>query len=142
MSRVNIEAELIKEEGLSLETYDDGLGNYTIGVGHLLKERSEPITLEQAGRLLKKDIMVAVEQCVKNIPCYGELDEVRQYVLISMMFNMGWNRLKTFKRFFIALENKAYSVAANEMLNSLWARQVKRRAERLAKMMRTGGIES
>ena len=138
---INIEAELIKEEGLSLETYDDGYGNLTIGVGHLLKEPMEPITLEQAGRLLKKDIMIAIEECVKNIPFYPELDEVRQYVLISMMFNMGWKRLKTFRRFFMALENRAYSVAANEMIDSLWARQTKRRAERLAKMMRTGAVE-
>lgn len=135
---INIEEELIKEEGLSLKPYDDGLGNITIGVGHLLKEACEDITLEQAGKFLKKDIMIAVEQCIKNIPCYPELDEVRQYVLISMMFNMGWNRLKTFKRFFIALDNKAYSVAANEMIDSLWARQTKRRAERLSKMMRLG----
>ena len=137
---INIEEELLQEEGISLSTYEDSLGNKTIGVGHLLKEYSEPITLEQAGRLLKKDIMVAVEQCVKNIPCYGELDEARQYVLISMMFNMGWNRLKTFKRFFLALDNKAYSVASNEMLNSLWARQVRNRAKKLANIMKTGSV--
>lgn len=135
---INIEEELIKEEGLSLSTYDDGLGNFTIGVGHLLREPSDPITLEQAGKLLNKDIMTAVEQCVKNIPCYGELDEVRQYVLISMMFNMGWNRLKTFKKFLLALDNKSFSVASEEMLDSRWANQVKNRSKKLAKMMKTG----
>lgn len=137
---INIEEELIKEEGLSLSTYDDGLGNFTIGVGHLLREPSDPITLEQAGKLLNKDIMTAVEQCVKNIPCYGELDEVRQYVLISMMFNMGWNRLKTFKKFLLALDNKEFSVASEEMLDSRWAGQVKNRAKKLAKMMKTGSV--
>ena len=137
---INIEEELIKEEGISLATYDDGMGNFTIGVGHLLKKPTDPITLEEAGRLLKKDILIAVEQCVKNIPCYPELDEVRQYVLISMMFNMGWNRLKTFKRFFTALNSGAYSVAANEMIDSLWARQTKSRANKLSKMMRTGSV--
>ena len=34
---INIEEELIKEEGLTLHSYQDSLGNWTGGVGHLLE---------------------------------------------------------------------------------------------------------
>lgn len=135
---MNIEEELIKEEGLSLSCYKDTLGNYTIGVGHLLKSPCETITLEYAGKLLKEDINIAVNSLRKNVPVFSELDEVRQYVLISMAFNLGINRLLSFKKMLLALESKNYEVAAKEMKDSLWYRQVKGRAEKLINLMKKG----
>ncbi len=37
-----------------------------------------------------------------------------------------------------AIEQQLWHVAANEMLNSRWARQVGKRAKTLSEMMRTG----
>ena len=135
---MNIEEELIKEEGLSLSCYKDSLGNWTVGVGHLLKSPCETITLEYAGKLLKEDINIAVNSLRKNVPVFSELDEVRQYVLISMCFNLGINRLLSFKKMLLALESKNYEVAAKEMKDSLWYRQVKGRAEKLINLMKKG----
>lgn len=137
---VNIEKELIDEEGLRLEAYKDSLGNWTVGVGHLMKSDCGRITLKQAGLWLFEDIQIARQECIKNIPCWADLNEERQYVLISMMFNMGATKLKGFKKMLLALNNGAYSIAAKEMLDSLWAKQVKGRATKLAKIMETGKI--
>ena len=135
---MNIEEELIKEEGLSLSCYKDSLGNYTVGVGHLLKSPCETITLEYAGKLLKEDINIAIDSLRKNVPVFSELDEVRQYALISMAFNLGIKRLLSFKKMLLALESKNYEVAAKEMKDSLWYRQVKGRAEKLINLMKKG----
>lgn len=135
---LNIEEELIKEEGLSLSCYKDSLGNFTVGVGHLLKSPCETITLEYAGKLLKEDIKIAIDSLRKNVPVFSELDNVRQYVLISMAFNLGIKRLLSFKKMLLALESKNYEVAAKEMKDSLWYRQVKGRAEKLINLMKKG----
>jgi lysozyme len=55
-----------------------------------------------------------------------------------MSFNMGLPTLSKFTRTLQAIKNGRYSDAADEMLDSKWARQVGKRAERLSKQMRTG----
>ncbi len=135
---INFEEELIKEEGLRLTAYKDSLGNWTCGVGHLMKSDCGTVTLRQAGEWLAEDIKIARNECLKNIQIFGGLDEVRQYVVLSMCFNLGMTKLLKFKKFLLALNNKAYSIAADEMLDSLWARQVKSRAIKLSNAMRKG----
>ena len=138
MEKLNEEVELIDEEGLSLICYKDSGGNWTIGVGHLLKSYCESITLEYAGKLLKEDISIAKDLLRRNIPKYLTLDKVRQYVLLSMCFNLGINKLLQFKKMLLALENNNFELAAAEMKDSKWYRQVKRRGEKLCFMMSHG----
>lgn len=137
-----IELELIKDEGLSLIPYLDSKNNWTIGVGHKLKSECGPITLEYAGKLLAEDIKIAREAAMRIVPSFNELCEERQFVLISMAFQLGPTGLKGFKKMLLAIENKAYVVASQEMLDSKWHRQdTPKRAERLAKIMKTGVIK-
>jgi lysozyme len=51
---------------------------------------------------------------------------------------MGLARLRTFRRALAAMERRDWETAAAEMLDSLWARQVGARADRLARQMLTG----
>lgn len=138
MERLNEEAELIEEEGLSLKCYKDTEGNYTIGVGHLLKNPCDDISLEYAGKLLAEDICIAKNELHEKIPVYAELDSVRQYVLLSMCFNLGITKLLQFRKMIMALNNKDYTLAAREMHDSKWFKQVKRRGSKLCLMMSTG----
>jgi lysozyme len=63
-----------------------------------------------------------------------------------MCFNMGIGRLLGFKKALIAMRQGKFSIAADEMLDSKWAREdvgigtpdKPGRALRLANMMRTG----
>lgn len=139
---INVEVELIKDEGLALIPYLDTNDNWTVGVGHKLKSNCGPITLEYAGKLLAEDIKIARDAVRRNIPYFAELDEVRQFILVNMCFQMGIRGLLGFRKMLLALENKAYSIAADEMLNSKWARSDSpNRAKRLAKAMKMGVLK-
>ena len=66
---------------------------------------------------------------------YG-LSEARQRVVVNMMFNLGPNRFNAFKKVNAAIEAGEFQVAADEMIDSKWYRQVGNRAERLEQAMR------
>ena len=124
-----------KYEGLRLTPYMCATGHLTIGYGHNL-ERGISASVAQA--LLQEDVSCAQAEVARNIPWSKQLDEVRQFVLLDMCFNMGISTLLAFQKFLAALKKGDYSAAATEMLNSRWAEQVGRRARELAEMMQTG----
>lgn len=74
----------------------------------------------------------------RTLPWWRGLDEVRKAILINMCFNLGLPRLMTFRKMLKALEDRNYELAAKEMLDSKWAKQVGNRAIELSEMMRTG----
>lgn len=118
----------------NLKAYKDSLGIWTIGYGHNVE--SKPITAKAARLIFLDDVKDAINECVHAFPWFMELDKKRQHVLIDMTFNMGLPRLKGFTKFLKAMELGDYETAANEMLDSLWAKQVKGRALELANMIR------
>lgn len=122
-------------EGLRLKPYTCPSGHLTIGYGHNLENG---ISQDVAERLLQADLSCAQIEVGGTLPWSSRLDEVRQFVLVDMCFNMGLYKLLTFKKFLAALQKKDYKTAAKEMLNSRWAVQVGRRAKELAKMMEKG----
>ncbi len=124
-----------KYEGLNLLPYTCPTGHLTIGYGHNLENG---ITLEIAEQLLKSDLELAKTEVERNILFSNKLDEVRKFVLVDMCFNMGMQKLRSFKKMLAALEKGYYDRAAYEMLNSKWAGQVGYRAVELSKMMKTG----
>ena len=130
---------LIIDEGLRLKPYRDTVGKLTIGVGRNLDDVG--ISEDEALYLLNNDIKKAKEDVKKVFgEMFYELDSIRQAVLIDMMFNLGLPRFLTFRKFIQAVKEKDFKKASIEMLNSRWATQVKKRAERLSYMMRTGKI--
>ncbi|KKL24159.1 hypothetical protein LCGC14_2418120 [marine sediment metagenome] len=122
---------LIQHEGLRLKPYVDSLGHPTIGVGHKIR----PITHARAMELLQQDVDIAIDGAMK-FRWFPRLSLVRQDVIISMIFNMGLRRFKTFKRMIAALRKDYFCEAANELLDSLYHVQVGERAEELAEMLR------
>ncbi len=56
-------------------------------------------------------------------------------MLLDMAFNMGVPRLLGFVRTLAMVKEGRYKEASENMLLSLWARQVKTRAVRLSRMM-------
>lgn len=125
-----------KYEGLRLKPYKCPAGKLTIGYGHNLEDNG--ITAEQAEQMLKQDMEYADLECYASIPEYGYLNDARKFVLLDMCFNMGINRLLTFKKMLAAIKNGYFDRAAYEMLDSKWAIQVGRRAAELSEIMRKG----
>ena len=122
-------------EGLRVLPYECPTGHLTIGYGHNLENG---ITVDMAEYILQRDLALAQMEVGANISWSSQLDDVRQYVLVDMSFNMGIGKLLTFKKFLAALKKSDYFTAAKEMLNSRWAAQTGRRAKELAEMMKTG----
>lgn len=125
---------LIKHEGLMLKPYRCPAGKLTIGVGRNLE--ASGITRDEAIYMLQNDIGKFDHDLRLAFRWYPGLSEARQAVLISMAFNLGMGGLSEFKQMLRSLENGDYERAADHMLNSKWAGQVKKRAVELAQMMR------
>lgn len=129
--------ELTKRfEGLRLKPYTCPAGKLTIGYGHNLEDNG--ITQEMAEELLKTDLAYARMEVGAKIPWSVKLCDARQFVLVDMCFNMGISRLLTFKKMLAALKEGYYERTSLEMLDSKWAKQVGKRATKLAEIMRTG----
>ena len=123
---------LARHEGCHATPYIDTVGVQTIGIGHNLHK---PLSHAAILQIFKDDVNEAKNDCLHAFPWFSELDEARQWVLINMCFNLGLTRLKGFHKFLGAVERGDYDTAAIEMLDSLWAKQVKGRARELAALM-------
>jgi len=128
--------QLRLHEGERLKPYRCTAGKLTIGVGRNLEDRG--ITAAEAAMLLANDIADMERELQRALPWVTRLDDVRQRVLLDMAFNLGLPGLLQLKRTREAIRTGQYQQAATMMLDSLWARQVGQRAERLARMMATG----
>lgn len=134
MDLVKLKEELLRDEGFKLTAYKDSLGNYTIGVGHLLEKDSGPITEAQCFKLLDEDIALAIVRLRRIYPAYVELSEIRQRALANMCFNLG-HRLVDFVLFLAALDRKDWTEAGKQLKKSKWWAQVGARAERIRLMI-------
>ena len=130
--------QLKRQEGLRLEAYQDTLGNWTVGIGHTPAFAGQTITEAQADSLLIQDLNAAQTDLLSSLPWCFSLSVPRYCVLWNMCFNMGIGRLLEFRLMLAAVRTGNYAEAAKQMLNSLWAEQVKERATELAEQMETG----
>ena len=125
-------------EGLRLKPYKCTAGKLTIGYGRNLEDVG--ISQAEADMMFERDFAMAESEVKKLLRVNGIdwecLIEQRFYVLTDMMFNMGYDRLSKFKKMLYALKKGLYEDVANEMLDSVWAKQVGNRATQLAALMR------
>jgi lysozyme len=131
---------LRRDEGLRLKAYRCSAGVLTIGYGHTGPEVHEGLTWtqEQADRALEADAGAACKALAKALPWVADLDPVRLGVLQNMAFNLGVRGLLQFHNTLACVRQERWEDAAKGLLASLWARQVKGRAVRLAEEMRSG----
>lgn len=144
--------QLRRDEGSRLDAYRDTGGVLTIGVGHNIDAHGIRITVEQEDQLLHEDLTRAISEIVAALPWVLDLDEPRQRVIYNMAFNLGTSKLLKFDRTLGTVKRgceamragrlveaqREYTLAATQMLESLWAKQVGARATRLAETMRSG----
>jgi len=130
-----LKAQLNGEEGHASKLYKDTEGHLTGGVGHNF---DNPLDEETIDFLLGHDINGAMRELDLHLPWWREETDNRQLVLADMAFNLGINKLLEFKNMLIAIQSKDYEKAAEEMLDSEWAKEVHGRAEHLAEQMKEG----
>ena len=128
--------ELKVEEGFRAHCYQDSTGNRTIGFGRCI----EPgvglgITESEAADLLKNDVMRSVSEC-RRWSWFDTISPARQGVRVELCFQLGYPKLSNFNLMLSALSRGDFDMAAAELMDSKFARQVPSRAERLAGKLR------
>jgi lysozyme len=135
-----LKKQVIANEGVRKTAYKDTLNNWTIGVGHLIRLPNEEYLLDkeltdlEVDQIFITDLNQAIDDARKFIDVDSIPDEAFE-VVVDMAFNLGLTKLLKFKNFQQALKDKDFVKASEEMLNSLWAKQLPNRSKRLAKIM-------
>ncbi len=137
MNRQRVAEQLLADEGLRLKPYRCTAGKLTIGVGRNLDDRG--ISEAEALMLLDDDITDCWTRLSATLPWVETAPEGVQEVLVNMAFNLGVEGLLGFATALGHLQARRYAEAAQAMLASKWARQVGKRAERLAERVRKEG---
>ena len=135
----DLESQLRLDEGEILYAYPDHLGYLTIGVGILIdKRKGGGLRKEESDFILKNTTSLIIEEVKRRLPWVSKLHFIRAAVLYNMAFQLGINGLLNFKNTLRLIESGNFELAAQEMLNSLWAKsQTPERAKRLSEQMRT-----
>lgn len=136
MSNTTLIEQLKRHEGLRLEPYLCTAGRLTIGYGRNISDIG--ITEQEADQLLANDIKRVKAQLKKHLAWYTQMTLPRKAVFENMLFNLGLSRFMQFHNTLAAAHAGDYATAADEMLDSRWARQVGQRAQELSQQMRTG----
>ncbi len=136
MNKTRVAERLQADEDFRAHAYQDTEGVWTIGYGLNLQEWT--ISQELAERFLFDGIRTAEVDARLLFPTFDELTDARQEVLVNMAYNLGRSRLGKFVNTRRAIAEADWQWAAEEMLDSKWAKQVKGRALRLAEIMRAG----
>jgi lysozyme len=130
---------LKRHEGVKYYVYKDHLGYETIGVGRCLKQGvGLGLTHDEVDYLLMNDINRCLEELDAAFPWFKDLTEIRREAMINLCFNLGLTRLRKFEKALAAMSIHNYEEAANEFLDSRWAKQVGNRATEVTEMIRTG----
>lgn len=135
--RVKLRKELIQSEGIKSTLYFDTQGIPTIGVGRNLRDRG--LLSDEIDLCLNNDLDYFNDFLFTHYLWFRLLNEPRQIALINLCF-AGTKTFTTFKRMIAALEKGDFDSAADEVLDSLYAKQVGNRAVRIADILRTGQL--
>ena len=139
MNIQRLREQLIIDEGVKYEVYNDHLGYPTFGIGHLITETDEEygksvgtlVSKERVNEVFDRDVAIYISEAKKVFPNLEQLPEEAQQVIVNMTFNMGAPRLAKFKKFIAGVNAGDWNTAAIEMMDSRWAKQVGNRAVRL-----------
>lgn len=127
--------DLLIDEGLRELPYKCSAGKLTIGVGRNIEDNG--ISEDEAIYLLKNDIRRCEEE-LQTFDWYDDLPEGVKRGLLNMNFNLGFPTLKQFTGMLSALKVRDFETAAEEALDSRWAKQVGARAVRISELFRQG----
>ena len=125
----------IKEhEGFRSRVYKCTEGYDTIGYGFAIKD------LELDEDIAEEILLRKLEKLIKRLrDKFDWLDEVPhavQGVLINMAYQMGVSGVSKFKKALHAMQMMQWKIAADELLDSRWAKQTPNRAKELSDIIR------
>jgi|TARA_R110000824_G_scaffold96216_9_gene230681 lysozyme len=113
--------EIVKQhEGFRNKVYICPTGHETIGYGFKVSDLyiDEDLAHEMLVRILAKK----EQQMRDTFDWIDDMPILIQEVILNMCYQMGVNGVSKFKKMIKALKNEEWADAANEMLDSKWAR--------------------
>ena len=137
MDLTKLAEDVKRAEGLRLKPYTDTVGKVTIGYGRNLTDVG--LSQQEVDLLFKNDLNTALRQCWGE-PFWPHVadHDARARAMVELRFNLGVGKLRGFRKAIAALIVNDFATAANEFLDSAWARQVGDRANRIAAQIRDG----
>lgn len=137
-------------ESCVLKPYYCPTGHLTLGIGHNVEARpftdeekraigdwKKGITKNMAYMICRNDVNICLNQ-LKTLSFWNQLDLERKYALLDMCFQLGFKGLCGFKKMLEAIRWGKWQTAAEECLNSDYARQTPARAKRIARLIKEG----
>ena len=124
-------------EGFRSKVYKDHLGFDTIGYGFAIKNLE--LTEKEAEYLLANRVSQKHLHLLDNLDWYKDMPPEVQSVILEMVYQMGFSGFKKFKKAITHMKDKNWKGAADEMLDSRWAKQTPNRANQLADIVREHG---
>lgn len=149
-------SELIqRHEGIRLQVYDDTKGLQTIGVGFNLNAAGAPsicaqlgldyaglksgavcLTNDQADAVFEYQLTAVMCQAARIFPTWATMPEKVQAVICDLLF-MGEGTFLTFHQAIAAFKAGNWKCAADELVDSLWFKQVGTRATEDVEILRS-----
>ena len=133
---------LTAHEGVETHAYKCTADKITIGVGRNIDPKGGiGLSKLEIDYLLANDIERVEEEISTAFPWTIDLimhSPARYDALVDICFNLGMPRLLKFKKALAAAEEHNWDEAADEFMNSRWAKQVGKRAVEICAMIRTG----
>jgi lysozyme len=124
-----------KAEGFRSLAYECPAGKLTVGYGKNIEDLPG-LTEEQASVILQMDLVIAAKEVDSFAP--KDIGPNRRAALVAMVFQLGMPTVKKFKKMLAALEQGNWLEAADQALDSRWARQTPSRAKWVAEILKTG----
>ena len=130
--------ERIKEhEGFRDKVYKCTEGFDTIGYGFAVKD----LVLDKdiAEEILLRKVESLISRVRKKFNWLDTVPQAVQGVLVEMSYQMGLSGVSKFKKALHAMQMLQWNVAADELLDSRWAKQTPNRAQELSDIIRSQG---
>ena len=123
-----------KHEGFVEHVYDDSLGIPTIGYGFAIKD----LVLDEdiAEEILIRKLEKLKRNANARFKWLEDMPQEVQEVVLNMCYQLGVTGVSKFRKAISAMQEGEWSEAADEMLDSLWARQTPNRAKELSDIVR------
>jgi lysozyme len=124
-----------KHEGFVEHVYDDSLGIPTIGYGFAIKD----LVLEEdlCDEILLRKLRILGKSVMGKFPFFDSLPSDCKTVLMEMCYQLGVTGVSKFKKALKAMEDGDWEKAADEMLDSKWAKQTPNRAKEMSNIIRS-----
>ncbi len=134
------------EEGYREQPYYCSENYPTIGIGTKIGTKNAPLKYfdftvsERVAKVLLEEETESNIERLRLLPWFVSLEADRKVIIESMCYQLGYTGVMKFKKMIAAIEVSDFNEAAVQMLDSRWAKQTSKRANRHAQVMRCGSL--